>query len=399
MSATKTAPQTERKDKFVELPTRMILTGAGLSLFQKAGTPIKRVLNRDGIQREGLESAKFNAGTIQKMVMNSYIEEIFAPVPDLLSRRYHVISTNNLIVYAILYKKLSPSLAKTMFETNVVREFNRKNPKNSIVDLKQIPTQTAEALVKAKADHFKKLEAELQKGVSELIMSNPALTDEDRQSMVLSLPKFLAWIDTRIWYLYYVIYMAGYREQMFRVFTKMLAQYLDHTRIATHLSNLLMEFVQNAEKAHFERIIVKNGFAPRDQVDKFLRDRNNRNLVITTAAKSRTMLDLSWNMNPERMSVGQQYRIQISISNFGIIDDRVRDGLAKKMKTNVDGIKISDFYDGGGGDDTDKLGAGLGLLYNSYLEDICKNEGIQYRCNIYPEPAKEKTTVRIEISL
>lgn len=398
MSALKTAPQTERKDKFVELPTRMILTGAGLSLFQKSGTPVKRVLNRDGIQREGLESARFNAGTIQKMVMNSYIEEIFAPVPDLLSRRYHVISTNNLIVYAILYKKLSPSLATTMFETNVVREFNRKNPKNSIVDLKQIPTQTAEALKKAKAEHFVKLEAELQKGVSDLIMSNASLSDEDRQSMVLSLPKFLAWIDTRIWYLYYVIYMAGYRESMYRVFTKMLAQYLDHTRIATHLSNLLMEFVQNAEKAHFERIIVKNGYAPRDQVDKFLRDRENRQLVITTAAKSRTNLDLSWNMNPERMSVGQQYRIQISISNYGIIDDRVRGDLAKKMKTNTDGIKISDFYTGGA-DDEDKLGAGLGLLYNSYLEDICKNEGIQYRCNIYPEPAKEKTTVRIEISL
>lgn len=397
MSELKTAPQTERKDKFVELPTRMILTGAGLNLFHKSGTPVKRILNRDGIQREGLESMRFNAGTIQKMVMNSYIEEIFAPVPDLLSRRYHVISTNNLIVYAILYKKLSPSLAKTMFETNVVREFNRKNPKNSIVELKQIPTQTAETLKKAKADHFAKLEAELQKGVSDLIMSNPSLSDEDRRSMVLSLPKFLAWIDTRIWYLYYVIYLAGYREQIHRVFTKMLAQYLDHTRIATHLSNLLMEFVQNAEKAHFERIIVKNSFAPRDQVDKFLRDRENRQMVITAAAKSRTMLNLSWNMNPERMTVGQQYRIQISISNFGIIDDRVRADLAKKMKTNVDGIKISDFYTGG--EDPEKLGAGLGLLYNSYLEDICKNEGIQYRCNIYPEPAKEKTTVRIEISL
>ena len=264
MDGLKTAPQTERKDRFVELPTRMILTGSGLALLRKAGTPVVRVLNRDGIQREGLESPRFNAGTIQKMVMNSYIEEIFAPVPDLLSRRYHVISTNNLIVYAILYKKLSPSLAKTMFETNVVREFNRKNPKNSIVELKQIPTQTAETLKKAKADHFKKLEAELQQSVSNLIRKNPALSDEDRRSMVLSLPKFLAWIDTRIWYLYYVIYLSGYREQMRNVFSRVLAQYLDHTRIATHLSNLLMEFVQNAEKAHLERIIVKGGFAPRN---------------------------------------------------------------------------------------------------------------------------------------
>lgn len=397
MSAAQPAPQTERKDKFVELPTRMILTGAGLALFQKSGTPVGRVLNREGIQREGVESPRFHAGTMQKMVMNSYIEEIFAPVPDLLSRRYHVISTNNLIVYAILYKKLSPSLGKTMFETNVVREFNRKNPSKSIVDLKQIPTAAAENLVKAKADHIKKLEGELHAGVAEIVMGNSALSDEDRRSMILSLPKFLAWMDKRIWYLYYVIYLSGYQEQMRRVFTRMLAQYLDHTRIATHLSNLLMEFIQNAEKAHFERLIVKGGFARREEVDKFLRQRENRETVILAAQQARQMLDLSWSMNPERMTVGQQYRIQINVSNYGIIDDRVRADLAKKLKTNVDGIGISDFYTGGG--DPEKLGAGLGLLYNSYLEDICKNEGIQYRCNIYPEPAKEKTTVRIEISL
>ena len=103
-------------------------------------------------------------------------------------------------------------------------------------------------------------------------------------------------------------------------------------------------------------------------------------------------------MNPERLSVGQHYRVQITISNYGLIEDDVRDALVRKMKTNVDGIGISDFYTGGDGD-PDKLGAGLGLLYNSYLEDLCKQEGINYRCTIYPEPRLEKTTVRIEMAL
>ncbi len=390
--------KTERSDKFIDLPSRMILTTAGLDLFQRSGTPLKRISNRDGSACEGLESPKFNAATAQKMVMNSYLAEIYTRLPDLLTRRYQIISTNNLIVYAILYKKLSPSLAKTMFETNVVREFNRKNPKNSIVDLQHISPKQAETLIKAKADTFRKIEEEIMAVVRQMIMNDPAISDEDRQSRVMSLGKFIKWIDKRIWFLYYVIYLTDAREQMRNVFARMVARYLDHTKIATHLSNLVMEFIQNAEKAHFERIIVRNGLAKREHVDKFLRKRENRTLVISEAKKAGQWLELAWNMNPERAAVGRQYRIWITISNYGLIDERVRDNLAKKMKTNTDGIGIADFYSSGDGD-ADKLGAGLGLLYNSYLEDICKQEGIQYKTNIFPEPQKEKTTVRIEISL
>jgi hypothetical protein len=388
---------TERSDRFIELPARIIFTAAGLDVFQRSGTPVRRVLNREGVAREGLESPRFNASTVQKMVMNGYVEEICAQLPDLLSRRFHVISANNLIVYAILYKKLSPSLARTMFETQVVREFNRKNPKHSIVDLKHINPAAADHLVRTRAELFRRIEQEITEETSLRIERNAGLSAEDRSTMRRSLPKFLDWIDKRIWYLYYIIYQTPQREQIKTVFAGMLAQYLDHTRIATHLSNLLMEFVQNSEKAHFERLIVRSGLAIPDKADAFMRDRENRALLVETAKKSKQWLELSWNMNPERLSVGQAYRIQITVSNFGLIDERVRSSLAKKMKTNVDGISLSDFYRGDA--DAEKLGAGLGLLYNSYLEDICRREGIQYRCNIFPEPGREKTSVRVEISL
>ncbi|MCB1317837.1 MAG: hypothetical protein KDK27_17850, partial [Leptospiraceae bacterium] len=249
------APSEERSDKFINLPARMILTAEGLKLFQKNGTPLKRVENREGITREGLESPRYNAATVQKMAMNSYLEEIFVHLPDLLSRRYDIISTNNLIVYAILYKKLSPSLAHTIFQTQVVRDFNRKNPKNSIVDLKHINPQQAEQLVKSHANLFKQIETDLKTEIIQRIDTHPSYNDEDRNAMRMSLPKFLAWIDKRIWFLYYIIYQTSMREQMKHVFAGMVAKYLEHTRIATHLSNLVMEFVQNAEKAHFERLI------------------------------------------------------------------------------------------------------------------------------------------------
>lgn len=388
----------ERADPFVHLPSRIVLTKEGLQLFAKTPQNIKKIKNREGVQKEGLDSESYNAATIQKMIMSSYIEEIFLTLPDLLRKRYQIISTNNLVTYAILYKKLSPSLAKYMFESNVVRDFNRKNPKYSIVDLKQVPAQSLEVLLTEKKDLLQSMKTEIHSEVVKRIHENSTFNAEDKQTRLRSLNKFIDWIDRRIWYLYYVIYQTPMKEELIRVFSRMIFKYLDHTQIATHLSNMMMEFIQNAEKAHFERLIVRAGLSHRDEVDKFLRDKENRLKAVELATKHNQMLEVSWNMNPQKNVVGQQYKVQITVSNFGIIDERTRSSLAKKMKTNTEGINLASFYTSGS-EDAEKLGAGLGLLYNSYLEDICKGEGIYYRCNIFPEPEKEKTTVKIDITL
>ncbi|HNE24339.1 MAG: hypothetical protein K1X70_19900 [Leptospirales bacterium] len=387
----------DRSDSTIALPARMVLTREGLSLFAKNPESIKKVKSRDGMQREGLEADAFNAPTVQKLIMNSYLEEIYVRLPDPLRRRAQIISTNNLVVYAVLYKKLSPSLARMLFESTVVREFNRKNPKNSIVDLKHIPSEKVDGLRQLKPGLFEQMEEEIHADVVDRISSNPALSEEDKSVRVRSLPKFIKWIDKRIWYLYFIIYQTAMKEQMRKAFGGMIAIYLDHTKIATHLSNMLMEFVQNAEKSSLERIMVKNNLARREDVDRMLRDLDTRVKIVEIASKTDQMVDIAWNMNPERNSFGKQYRIQIIVSNYGLIDEVTRSNLARKMKTNVEGINIASFYQDSG--DETKLGAGLGLLYNSYLEDICRAEGIQYKCNIFPEPEKEKTTVRVDLTM
>lgn len=393
-------PQSEaiqRSNPFIELPTRIFLTGEGLRLFAKNPGQLQKELNRDGIRKEGLISPRYNAVLVQKLVLNSYAEEIFVKEPELLRYRSDIISTNNLIVYAILYKKLSPSLAKMLFDSAVVKAYNRKNPKNSIASLGMISTEKVDMLRNEMKDTFETMEKEIYEEVSRRILENQIISEEDKKIRIRSLEKFIAWIDRRIWYLYLIIYQTPFKREMLHAFASMIATYLARTQIATHLSNLLMEFVQNAEKAHMERIIVKGKFAPLSAADAFMRDPGNRQLVFVHAAKMKQMLELSWNMNPETISVGQQYRVALTISNFGLITDEIQFKLSRKMRSNVNGISLASFYDGE--DEDERLGAGLGLLYNSFLEDICRQEGIHYKCNIFPEPQKEKTTVKLEIIL
>ncbi|MBW7858664.1 MAG: hypothetical protein H3C43_10330 [Leptonema sp. (in: Bacteria)] len=386
-----------RKDPFISLPSTIILTGAGMK-FLGSNPSVQKVSNREGAHKEGLLSPSFNAQTVQKLIMKSMIEEIYVTQPELLSMRSAIISTNNLIVYAILYRKLSPALAKALFESRVVKDFNRKNPKHSIVDLKHVSQQKVEALQKQQvyAARLADIKRDIRELVTERILSSLNLTDEDIEARVKSLPKFIEWVDPRIWFVFYIIYNTDFKVQITNVFVNMLAAYLDHTRIATHLSNLLMEFVQNSEKAHLERIAVKNSLSTRDNIDKFIRSRENREVLKKISVHNNELIDLSWNMNPDRIATHSLSRIQIQVSNYGLIDESTAQRLARKMKSDVEGINLASFYSEGS---ADQLGAGLGLLYNSYLEEICRKEGIPYRVSIFPEPKKERTTVKIDMTL
>lgn len=387
----------ERKDKFIQLPSGIILTKEGLDIISHSHLPIAKMKNHLGIVREGIEASKINAQTLQKMVMNSYVEEIYAEIPEFLNYRQSIMSINSLIVYAILYKKLTPSISEKFFNSPVVKDFNRKNPKNSIVNIQQINRKTMDDLLTKQKDYFDQLKKEIADEVIARIVSNNRLSEEDKKLQTRSLDKFIAWIDQRLWFLYDIISRTNMKTEILRDLGGMIAVYIHRTQIATHLSNLLMELSQNAEKSHFERIVVRNNLCKAGAIEDFLRVKDNRDVVAMLSKKSNELLTLSWNMNPDRNAIGQQYKIKIAITNLGLVDESTRLQINKKMRTDVEGLSIADFY--GIGDIAEKLGAGLGLLYNSYLEEYCHEQGIQYRCNIVPDPRNEKTTVYIEISL
>lgn len=381
---------------FIDLPANILLSADGFKVLSNSKTPIRRVAGRGGQPREGLFSQAFNAATVQKLIMNSYIDEIYYASGEFLTKRPQIISTTNLVIYAMLYKMLSPTLARKVIESPVLREFNRRNPKNAIVDFKAIPQKVMDDfLVKNKAI-LDRIEHEMIDAVLNRITADKSLSEEDKIIRMRSLEKFVRWVDKRIWYLYLIIYQTPLKTEIESAYIELFFQYLDYTQIAVHTGNLVMEFIQNAEKAHLERIIVKNQLAARDKVDLYLRNKMHREQVVAIAERNRQLLEIAWLFHTDKASTGKAYNVKIVISNYGLISETTRNSLAQKLKTDTSGIALADFYEDSG--ETGKLGAGLGLLYNSYLEDVCRAKGIRYFCTIFPEPRLEKTTVTLDLT-
>ncbi|MBS0619675.1 MAG: hypothetical protein JSR44_15930 [Spirochaetes bacterium] len=395
MAETATTTKTIPKG-FIDIPASIVLSTEGLHVLSKSKTAIGRVPARGGVTKEGLLSQAFNAATVQKFIMNSYIEELYYASPEFLTKRNQIISTTNLVIYAMLYKMLSPTLARKVIESPVLREHNRRNPKNAIVDFKNVPQKVMDDFLTKNKAILARIEHEMIDAVLTRITIDKALPEEDKIVRMRSLEKFVRWVDKRIWYLYLIIYQTPLKAEIEQAYVELFYQYLDNTQIAVHTGNLVMEFIQNAEKAHLERLIVRNGLTDRDKVDAYLRNKMNREQVIGLAARGKERLEITWHFQADRVNSGKVYNVKIILSNYGLITESTRDSLAKKMKTDTAGISLSDFYEQPS--ESGKLGAGLGLLYNSYLEDVCREKGIRYFCTIFPEPRLEKTTVTLDLT-
>ena len=128
----------------VPLPIAMLLTGEGETVFTHGKVALKKLRSITGVYRHGLDSQNYNAQTVQKLIINQYIEEVYCKLPEMLRSRTAIIDTTKLFTFGILYKKMNPHLAKMLFDSPILQEYNRKNRFNRIEDLSSVDPKRME---------------------------------------------------------------------------------------------------------------------------------------------------------------------------------------------------------------------------------------------------------------
>lgn len=378
----------------LSLPGKLLLNSGGIQTFAESTAlqKMKKLHSYHGNAEEGFWAQSFSIPVLKKLLMNSHVKEFFVQSPDLLRFRKQVIYLNNLLIYTILYKKITPALSKALFESTILKNYNLKHPHKKIESFKSLDKKQTLEFCNKNQSLYKLIQQEVENLVLKIIEEDVELAQDEKEIRKSNLPSFMYRIDPRIWHLYLMVYKSKPDKEMNFSFAIMIYEFLENMQIATHLSNLLMEFIQNAEKAHFEKIFIRNNLS-QGKVDQFLRSEKNRQILRRIAIEEKQFLDLAWVLDLQE-DFDRHNSVSIYISNYGIINEKTKDFIAQKMKTDVKDISISSFFQ----EKTDNsLGAGLGLLYNSYLEDFCRLRGIQYSCTVFPEPEKQKTTVKIQI--
>jgi hypothetical protein len=226
-----------------------------------------------------------------------------------------------------------------------------------------------------------------------IIESDKDMNAEEKKERKRIMQRFVEQIDDNMWFLLHFVSKSKGRFEVIERINLVLVSYVKKTKIADYIGFMLMELVQNAEKAHFERLAKsKKLMTDMDKIDVLLKNRKTRESLYEIAAKTNSLINLNYTFEGDVLNVSSRLKLQISLTNKGCIIDKAKKDLSKKIKTETREASLASFYQES---DPDKLGAGLGLYYLSYLEDACAEEKMKFEARIASDDRRDETSVLI----
>ncbi len=386
----------QKKNPFISLDAKFALTDIGEDFFVSKNIPLRDIVGPDGRKRYGFTSPNFHAYVVQKLIVKKMISDLFVAKTTLLDKRTEIMDITKLIIYGILYKKFGPQLSKALISTDLMDRYNKKNPTKKITETSRFNYDAVSALIDSKREEIYELKKLMLAKPIAMIEADNEIRPEDKLEKKLIVTKFVEMIDKQSWYIFYLISQTEERQNIIKSVEQQLIEYLEKTKIADYFALMIMEIVQNGEKAHLERTArAKNMIKPTDLIDNFLRDEGCRELVVNQAKKWGHQLQLSWKFENQNLSEGTEYKLMVQLSNKGVVGAKIKQEMQGKMKAEVRDRDLASFYQN---TSADKLGAGLGLFYLSYIQDACKHINIKFDSRIITDEKKEETIVYLGLN-
>ena len=163
---------------------------------------------------------------------------------------------------------------------------------------------------------------------------------------------------------------------------------------------MLLELIQNTEKVQFFNL-SRNDYAARLQeikMDELLCNERFRNRLKSKAERKQIYLVILYKFDGDIETNVNRAKIQISVKNKGLLGEKQREKIQKKVDMDIREFSLADFYLGDESDQA-KLGAGLGLYYLNYLHAACKEESIFFDARIAVNEKEEETMVNIQLHI
>lgn len=386
------------KKPLIQLPALFFLTESGQDYCVRRKIPVRDLKTHTGRVESGFSWDGFNAKLVQHLVSNMLIDGIEINRSDFLSKRSEIIDLTKLIVYGILYKKIRPTLNEILYSSDLIAKLKRNNPRAAISNQLKFDPKVVEQFMTENAKAVRTLKAGLLYEPYALIQRDDSLTDDQKKSKMQITQKFVDVIEPNTWFLFHYISRSKDKMEIFSKINNLLVSFVQKTKIADYIALMLLEILQNSEKSHFENLAARDNMAraPGVEISDLLKDEEFRRKLRQKAETNKIYVNLAYNLESSSNKSGDRHRLQISVSNKGLIGEVERRTLQKRVKTEVKASSLADFFQSG---DQDNLGGGLGMLYLSYLEDACKKEDIVFDARIISDDQLEETIATVHISI
>ena len=383
------------KNTLIPFSSQIILNVDGEHYLSTLGIPLKTVAGINGRKKLGFVAQKIEVPFLKTLIRKNLFEEIYGRALTLIDQKEHIQDLTKLIFYGIIYSKFKPHLTEVLINSDQIERFNLKNPTHKITHNTKFNEQKIKKFFTERKTQIAQLINNILRKPFKVIDEDDEIKEKDEKKGIMK--RFLQHISLKEWFLFFLITNnEAERERVTNQISDLMITYLGKTKIADYLGFLLIELIQNAEKASLEKTIKVKKLAKEGKSDEFLKDRKSREIAKALAKQLGYFIEVSWKIKHlEGTSNLNSIRFELNVANRGVIPKKMRKHVKEKTQTNTKGLSLADFYQESG----KQLGAGLGLFYISYILEESRKQGLRFDSIIESDDEKDMTYIILRLTV
>ncbi|MBO7485127.1 MAG: hypothetical protein J6Y75_08730 [Spirochaetaceae bacterium] len=355
------------------LPLRIVFTQEGSSQFLSKNTKLKKMKLADNTEEFGIETNSIAPSLLQRMFLADYISKLEITMPEFSSSRQDILDLSKLTVYGVLYKQMDKMVLSQIFETEILKKYNRLNPSQMFDSKTQMSTSSLRAKMLVMESQYQRVKDEILKPVRGKILAGKDVTIEEKNVSLLLAEKYMDNLSLYTWYLILRFFKGDDFAVIQRIIQPILESFMDKSQIAEYIALMLMELAINSENNNFrkEAKIMYRGIMDETQA---IYDPDIRKKIISEITRKREFVSISWRFGGGSTSIGTQNRLQIMLYNKEDVYDELKENIDSQKASSSKEKSLIDFYNTSSEQDD----TSLGLYYLSYLSEACQKVNVKF---------------------
>ena len=367
----------KKRNPKLDLPIKLIFTQKGINFFIKNNKKLNKFVMADNTVKYGVSFSEVSPPAVQQMMLVGYIEKIEIDRVEFTSRRSDLIDLTKILVYGNFYRQFDEEVSQLIFNSNLVKNWNRNNPA-SIIDEKSTINENYLTNLLKDGEIKKLILKEIASSSALAIKRDDKLLVEEKRIKLFLIERFVDGIRPVCWFVLHRFKNEKTYGDVIKQLSGILDLYLDRSSIAEYLSLVILELLTAGENSNLNSY-VENVYKGKISKQKLMTDPETRKKLFEEMEKEKQFLSLAWTIgNPNSTSIGTSNTLKIMIYSKGLAFSDMKDMVDESTSSNLNDKKISDFYDEVGSMNTE-----LGMNYINYLNEACSKVSIRFKPFVY----------------
>lgn len=384
----------ERK-AIIELPVKVVLTDIGTTFFIKNNKKLRKFKLADNVEEYGILLDHFTPVSLQRMMLADYVSKVEIANSEFATIRQEVMDISKLVTYTMMYRQYDVYIFQRVLASDVIKNWNRKNPANIIDDKTKLNDAFLQNACKDKERDIDEIKQSVLAPMHSFISRNSSLLPEEKNIQLLLSEKFLNTLRPFTWFILAKFKGQDGYEALIKEVRAGLAEYMEKAKIAEYVALNVMELAANAENNNLKRE-AKLLFKGAIDTNAVLFDANVRRQVIDSLQHRGELVSISWKLGSRGTSIGTQGRLHITVYNKESEYEKMKEAFDEKKSADLKKKSLQDFYKElpEAESNTD-----LGLYYLSYLSEACEKVNVKFESFVNQISGSDLTVTTLAINI